>query len=134
MNLLLGGTSRSELVGTTPSSLIVIETDGSIEQADTLKSAYDGAPVTGLHIDCDPFDAALRLPAIVARQLGLNALAECCTACSLRQVCGGGLYPHRYRSGEGFRNPSVYCPDLFRLIVHIRERVVADLSARGDAG
>lgn len=130
IHLLLGGTSRSESVGLTPSSLVVVETDGSIEQADTLKSAYDGGPVTGLHVARNPFDAALRLPSIAARQVGLDALAEACTACSLRQVCGGGLYPHRYRLGSGFRNPSVYCPDLFRLIDHIRECVVAGLGAR----
>ena len=36
------------------------------------------------------------------------------------EICGGGLYPHRYRHGEGFRNPSVYCDDLMRLITHVR--------------
>jgi uncharacterized protein len=130
IHLLLGGASQSEAVGLTPTSLVVIETDGSIEQADTLKSAYDGAPATGLHVARDSFDAALRLPSIVARQLGLDALADDCTACPLRRVCGGGLYSHRYRVGSGFHNPSVYCPDLFRLIDHIRERVVIDLRAR----
>lgn len=130
IHLLLGGASQSEAVGLTPTSLVVVETDGSIEQADTLKSAYHGAPMMGLHVARDPFDAALRLPSIAARQLGLDALADDCTACSLQGVCGGGLYPHRYRLGSGFRNPSVYCPDLFRLIAHIRERVVTDLSAR----
>jgi len=127
--LLLGGQSKSESVGLTPTSLIVIEADGSIEQTDTLKSAYDGAPETGMHVARDSFDAALRLPSIAARQLGVDALADECIACSLRQVCGGGLYPHRYRSDSGFRNPSVYCPDLFRLISHIRDRVRADLCA-----
>lgn len=130
IHVLLGGESGSEAVGLTPTSLVVVETDGSIEQADTLKSAYEGAPVTGLHVARDPFDAALRLSPIAARQLGLDALADDCTACSLRRVCGGGLYPHRYRLGSGFRNPSVYCPDLFRLIDHIRDRIVVDLRAR----
>jgi uncharacterized protein len=44
------------------------------------------------------------------------------------EICGGGLYPHRYRDGEGFRHPSVYCPDLLRLITHVRNRVLADLT------
>lgn len=130
IHLLLGGASRSEAVGLTPTSLVVVETDESIEQTDTLKSAYDGGPSMGLHITRDPFDAALRLPSIAARQVGLDALADECTACLLRRVCGCGLYPNRYRLGSGFRNPSVYCPDLFRLIGHIRKRVVADLGAR----
>jgi len=45
----------------------------------------------------------------------------------VRDVCGGGYYPHRYRAGEGFLNPSVYCPDLLRLITSIREYVAAEL-------
>jgi uncharacterized protein len=44
------------------------------------------------------------------------------------EICGGGLYPHRYREGAGFRNPSVYCADLLRLITHVTERVTSDLA------
>jgi hypothetical protein len=50
MRLLLGGVSNSEMVGLAPARMVVIETDGSIEQEDTLKIAFDGAPATGLHI------------------------------------------------------------------------------------
>jgi uncharacterized protein len=127
LHLLLGGVSESEAVGLTPTSLIVIETDGSIEQSDALKSAYDDAPWTGLHVTRDSFDTALLLPQIAARQIGLDALAEECQACQVRAICGAGLYPHRYRSGSGFRNRSVYCQDLYALILHIRARVVGDL-------
>jgi uncharacterized protein len=38
-------------------------------------------------------------------------------------VCGGGNYAHRYRADVGFRNPSVYCADLYRLIRHVAERI-----------
>jgi uncharacterized protein len=44
-------------------------------------------------------------------------------------VCGAGLYPHRYRPGTGFANPSVYCRDLFRLIKHVQHAVSDDLAA-----
>lgn len=127
INLLLGGASRTEAVGLSPSSLIVVETDGSIEQTDALKAAYAGASATGLHITRDPFDAALYDPRIAARQLGAGALAEECQRCPINVVCGGGLYAHRYRPGTGFRNRSVYCPDLYALIMHIRERLNRDL-------
>ena len=71
MHLLLGGASGSEIVGLAPAQMVVIETDGSIEQEDTLKAAYAGAAATGLHVDRDPLDAALSLPEIVARQIGV---------------------------------------------------------------
>src|SRR5262245_18306714 len=38
----------------------------------------------------------------------------------VHRICGNGLYAHRYRAGIGFANPSVYSPDLQRLIGHIR--------------
>jgi uncharacterized protein len=129
MQLLLGGESNSEIVGLAAARMVVIETDGSIEQEDTLKIAFPGAPATGLHVARDPLDAALLLPQIIARQIGARALAPACRACPVHQVCGGGLYAHRYREGTGFLNPSVFCADLLALIRHIAEQLRADLTA-----
>lgn len=132
MHLLLGGSSRSEQVGLSPVAVAVIETDGAIEQVDSLKSAYAGACSTGLNVLTDPFDAALRHPGVVARQIGAEALSEACRECPIHQVCGGGHYAHRYRPGEGFRNPSVYCADMQVLIRHVRRRMAADLTRLAD--
>ena len=130
MDLLLGGISSGEMLGLLPSRTVFIETDGAIEMADNLKVAYHGAAATGLHVSSDTFDAALLLPTVVARQLGVRSLSPQCRACHIHQVCGGGLYAHRYRPGTGFYNPSVYCPDLIRLIDHIREVMQADIDGR----
>ncbi|WP_049562905.1 FxsB family cyclophane-forming radical SAM/SPASM peptide maturase [Nonomuraea sp. SBT364] len=127
IHMLLGGKSASESVGLTPTSLVVIETDGTIEQTDALKVVQHGAPATGLNIVDHPFDLALEHPGMVARQLGWEALSDTCKSCRFGRVCGAGLYPHRYRPGTGFRNPSVYCYDLYRLIGHIHSRLVKDL-------
>ncbi len=127
INLVLGGQSHSESVGLTATSLVVIETDGGIEQTDSLKAAFHGAPATGLNVNDHTLDMALEHPFVVARQLGLAALCDTCRACPIVNVCGGGLYSHRYRAGSGFLNPSVYCPDLRRLITHVQDRVRADV-------
>jgi len=132
LHLLLGGASRSESVGLSPVAVLVLETDGTMEQVDTLRSAYPGAVATGLNVATDSFDAALTHPGIVARQIGLRALSGTCLACRWQRVCGGGYYPHRYRRGSGFRNPSVYCPDLTRLIEHVYRRLRSDLLARAE--
>ncbi|WP_371639924.1 FxsB family cyclophane-forming radical SAM/SPASM peptide maturase [Streptomyces virginiae] len=121
--LLLGLPTTTETLGLTPAATAVIETDGSIEQADSLKSAYEGAAATGMTLDTHSFDQLLDHPGLAARQLGRDALAGWCRACELVDVCGGGHYPHRYRAGEGFRRPSVYCADLQRLIRHIAAAV-----------
>lgn len=117
--LLLGLPAATEALGLDPVNAVVVETDGAIEQVDSLKSAYDTAAATGLDVFRHTFDEALRHPGVVARQAGAGALAPVCRGCPLLTVCGGGHYAHRYRAGHGFTNPSVYCADLDRLIRHI---------------
>ncbi|MFD6226047.1 FxsB family cyclophane-forming radical SAM/SPASM peptide maturase [Streptomyces sp. NPDC060232] len=133
--LLLGLPATTETLGLAPAATAVIETDGSIEQADSLKSAYEGAAATGMALDTHSFDQLLEHPGFAARQLGRDALAAGCRACELVEVCGGGHYPHRYRAGEGFRQPSVYCADLQVLIRHIATAVqhAATTAGRGHA-
>jgi len=124
-----GGASTTEALGLTPSDLLVIETDGSIEQVDSLKVAYDGAPETGLDVAGHDLDEAARHPGITARQQGLAGLCATCRACPVVTTCGGGLYAHRYRSGTGFANPSVYCDDLKKLITHIRSGLTGPVTS-----
>jgi radical SAM/SPASM domain FxsB family protein len=130
--LLLGGTARSESVGLAPVDLVVVETDGTIEQADSLKVTYPGAPATGLDVFGHTFADAARHEAFRARQRGRADLAPVCAACPRATVCGGGLYAHRYRPGATptpFAAPSVYCPDLAVLVDHIAARLSQDVPA-----
>ncbi|MBF8187721.1 FxsB family radical SAM/SPASM domain protein [Nonomuraea sp. K274] len=129
MRQLMGSSSRAETIGLSPVRMVVIETDGGIEQSDILKSTYQGATATGgLHILRDPFDKALLHPAIAARQVGELALSPTCRRCAIVSTCGGGLYAHRYNAATGFSGPSVYCPDLYRLINHIGARCERDMA------
>ena len=120
-----GGVSATESLGLAPSDVAVIETDGTIEQADSIKVVYDGAPATGLDIFRHPLDRAAAHPAIRARQLGIAGLSATCRQCPVVTSCGGGLYAHRYRTGSGFANPSVYCADLEKIITHVRAEEAA---------
>ncbi len=128
MNMVLGGHSASENIGLSPVVMVVVETDGTLQQVDTLKTSFHGAPETGLNVFRHSFDAALHHPGVVARQIGVDALCEECQRCPVRDLCGGGAYAHRYREGAGYLNPSVYCSDLFRLVRHIETAVHEDLA------
>jgi uncharacterized protein len=119
MSTLRGGPSYTEALGLEPAPLAVIETDGSYEQVDSLKAAYDGAPETGMNVFDHSIDAVARHPGILARQQGIAALSAACQECPVVSSCGGGLYTHRYRAQNGFDNPSVYCADLLALISHV---------------
>ncbi|GAA1008304.1 radical SAM protein [Acrocarpospora pleiomorpha] len=128
MNVLLGGGSRIEGVGTSPAGMIVVETDGGIEQSDILSSTYPGAADLGLNVATDTFDDAIRHPGTVVRQLREDGVPTPCRPCRWSLVCGGGLYPHRYLTGQGFDRPSVYCHELDHLISHVRAAMLADLT------
>ena len=132
LSTLRGGSSYTEALGLDPVALAVVETDGSYEQVDSLKAAFDGAPETGMNVFEHPVDAVARHPGIVARQQGVTALSRACRECPVVSSCGGGLYTHRYRVQNGFDNPSVYCPDLLALISHVSRARPAE--ATGVAG
>jgi len=117
-----GRPSGSEAAGLDPVDLLVIETDGSWEQTDSLKTAYENAPATGFNIFSHSVDEAMANPGVASRQIGISALCSTCRACPLVRACGGGLYSHRYKSDNGFDNPSVYCEDLKVLIPRIISR------------
>ena len=128
--LVCGGVGRSDFVGVSPAAVAVVETDGALEQTDALKSAYEGAAATGLSVHADSFDEMLAHPGVVARQIGVEALAADCRGCDIWEVCGGGHFAHRYRPGAGFVNASVYCRDMQILIRHVIERLRRDVGAR----
>ena len=120
-----GGASATEWVGLDPVDFVVVETDGSFEQVDSLKTAYQGAARTGLDVFTHSIDEVAAHPAIAARQTGAAALCETCRSCPLVGRCGGGLLPHRFRSGTDFDNPSIYCADLQELITRMEARPVS---------
>ena len=128
MNMVLGGHSASENIGLSPVVMVVVETDGTLQQVDTLKTSFPGAPETGLSVFQHSFDMALRHPGVVARQIGTTALCEECRGCPVRDLSGGGAYAHRYRKATGYLNPSVYCADLYRLVRHIETAIHEDLT------
>jgi uncharacterized protein len=134
MHAMLGGASSAEAVGLSAPGSLVIETDGSFERSDTLKVTYQGAPVTGYDVVQHRVDDVLEHSHVQALMRGRAGLPLMCQDCPILAACGGGLYPHRYRSGSGFDNPSVYCHDLGRLINHVSARMSADLAVRTRRG
>jgi len=118
---LAGGQSSTEALGLAPVAMVVIETDGTYEQADSLKVTYAGAPETGLDVFRHSLDTVIEHPGVAARQRGLASLSATCRQCPVVTSCGGGMYAHRYREGSQFDNPSVYCGDLIKLIEHVKD-------------
>lgn len=127
MTLLLGGESMLDALGPHPLTDVMVESDGSWEPLDVLRTCGDGMTRTGLDARIHEVDAILSVPLY---QIGLRnqeLLPPVCRACRFREVCGGGYLPHRFSRAAGFANPSVHCADLYAVLSHIRERLVTDL-------
>lgn len=123
--LSLGAKTSVESLGLASPGIVVIESDGTIENVDTLKTAASGATWLGLNVFNHSFDQAASQPTIQERQAGAVALADECQRCPLLSICGGGYLPHRHSTDRGYRNPSVYCQDLEYLIRHIQDTLPA---------
>ncbi|BCJ52985.1 radical SAM protein [Actinoplanes sp. NBRC 14428] len=120
---LLGGHGTLETIGGDQAGIVVIETDGTYEETDSLKTTVDGAAATGLGVRTASLDD------VMARLDAPVRLSETCLSCPVLRVCGGGLRAHRYRDGS-FDNPSAYCDDLYAVIRHIEQRMTQDLGSR----
>ncbi|BCY08602.1 FxsB family cyclophane-forming radical SAM/SPASM peptide maturase [Actinoplanes sp. L3-i22] len=122
-----GRPARSEQIGLSPPGFAVIDTDGALQQVDTLKSVRPGAADTGLHVATHSMDEVAGHPDVRARGRGLAGLCATCRSCPLVRICGGGAYVHRFGPAGDFGNPSVYCHDMAALIRHAVRRLAADL-------
>lgn len=125
---LYGGHGTLESFGLEPVDLVTIATDGAYETVDCIKAAYPAAEYLGLNVFENSLDEVMSHPMISMRQIGLDALPETCHQCDLVPTCGGGYFAHRYSPENGFRNPSIYCADLKKLIHHIQKRIKDTLS------
>lgn len=130
ISLLFASGSDTEAVGLDSSDAITIETDGSLEVTDALKTTAPGLGALGLSVHQHSLDQAMRHPAVRAMRRTTELLAPECQRCPVVAVCGGGQYSHRYGLDGSFLHPSVYCADLMRLIGHISGRVREELLVR----
>ncbi|CAN5263064.1 FxsB family radical SAM/SPASM domain protein [soil metagenome] len=123
----LGIAGSLDALGRGLNSILVIETDGSIETVDVLRVCENGITRTRRNVASDTLDDALgdELPMIYYRSS--EQLCAICEACSAKEICAGGYLPHRFSRTNRFDNPSVYCDDLKVLIAAIQHWTVGQL-------
>ena len=122
MRLILGGRGIKEGAGTESYGIVVVDTDGTINKNDTLKSARGAA---------DQFEKSwsvtdgnlvdlLASEEFASYYASQRPCASQCLTCPDLAVCGGGMPAHRWSDANGFENPSVFCSDQKLLIARMR--------------
>lgn len=131
MNLLVGGYSQVDSIGGGLIDTIVVETDGSLEPLDVLRSCGDGFTYLNLNVLHNDIEELIATPLF---QIGLEPekhYSDVCRRCPLFRICGAGYLPHRFSQESGFANTNVHCTDLEKLILHIAERIAPDILKTG---
>lgn len=124
----LGCNVGFDMLGNHTSNYLIIETDGSIETVDGLKSCGDGFTKEGIHLETHELADAIQAPLIQLYHESHVKLPDMCQKCPISEICGGGFLAHRYKAENGFNNPSIYCRDLVRIIAHVQNTVIGGLS------
>jgi uncharacterized protein len=127
MRLLLGSPFGFDAFGANSRGVVIVETDGTYHALDVLKTAYEGATVTGMDVWRNALCELEALPLVTALSSKAVAAPDACLTCPVFSACGGGYLPHRYSSIDGFTRRSVYCEDLYMLLTHMRNRLEREL-------
>lgn len=123
----LGSMQSTDALGNHRSEVLVIETDGGLEAVDTLKVCGDGFTKNNLNILNNEFDEVFQDDLVELYENSHAMLPAKCLVCPIKDICGGGYIPHRYSSKNGFNNPSIYCNDWLKFILHVRNKVIGIL-------
>jgi Arylsulfatase regulator (Fe-S oxidoreductase) len=124
---ILGNDIMADYLGNKNNEVLVIETDGTIEAVDGLKSCGEGFTKTGANVSSFTINQALDTPLAKLYHYSHKHLCKKCKLCPLNETCGGGDLANRYSVTNGFDNPSIYCSDLEKLISHIQNRIIDNL-------
>lgn len=129
----LGHKAGVDSLGGHPISFGIIDTDGGLEPLDSLRACGDGFTDLGLNIKTHPISALYQRTLFQLGLAGQEGLSDICKVCPLHDICGAGYLPHRYSREQTFKNPSVYCRDLWKLINHILDAAVQRTKLRAHA-
>ncbi|WP_345988054.1 radical SAM protein [Chryseobacterium sp. Chry.R1] len=121
---ILGNDIMADYLGNKNNEVLVIETDGTMEAVDGLKSCGNGFTKTGANVSSSSINQALDTPLAKLYHYSHKHLCKKCRSCPINETCGGGDLANRYSSKSGFDNPSIYCSDLEKLISHIQNRII----------
>lgn len=127
IELLLGIDNGYEILGQRHVEILSIETDGTYE-VDSAVRAWGIKDISDKNVLVDDFTEILQTDLSQLFTHSHDSLCQQCQSCPIVNICGGGYILNRYSKQNGFQNPSVYCHDLIKIIVHIHESLMDTIS------
>ncbi len=121
----VGRRSGTEQFGSGISPAVIVETNGSIQPHDVLRINGHGNRYA-LSVTDHQLTDILSDPIYAEATKEDRNRCEQCSNCPMWDMCLGGFVAHRYSSLRGYRNPSVYCEAIFRLISHAYFKLLND--------
>jgi len=120
LSAIFGRPGESDALGNGTVSLLNIETDGTYHDLDVLKITEENYSSLGMSLETHPISSAETTKKINLHRklLSKEGLCSKCLSCKYVDVCGGGSVPHRFNI-NGYRNPTVYCKEMYSLIDHM---------------
>ena len=117
----------NQLVGKRTNGVIVLETNGSIEVVDSLRTCFEGITRNEINIHTNEIEDLFEDQIFQIYYKSHDNVCEQCLNCPVYDICGGGFLGHRYSFEKGFDNPTVYCKDMVRLITYIQNDILDSL-------
>lgn len=130
IGLILGINRKIDSLGPNSLEMAVVETDGSLEPLDVLRTCENGMAQVGLNVMNDSISDLYKTELFKECCDNQSLLPTVCKSCSAYKVCGGGYMPHRWGKGRRFENNSVHCNDIFSVLRHIAMRLNQNLKGR----
>lgn len=104
-------------------SSVALLTDGSLEATDDLRGASELAP-SQINIKTNRLQQVCEDPLWQEIYHSSLNLSEKCLSCEFKNTCAGGPMATRWSDKNRFNNPSVYCNDLFKIMTHMKNRLM----------
>lgn len=125
IDLIIGnGSNGNQSFGKISNSVIIIETDGGIEVADSLKSCYEGITKMNLNINSNKLEDVFDTKIFDIYYNCYEIQSNKCLNCPIIEFCGGGALVNRYSKENGFNNPTIYCNDIIKIYSFIRNKII----------
>ena len=113
--------------GKKKNEVLIIETNGGIEVADSLRACYEGITRNNLNVMRNEISDIFSHDIFNLYYNSHDLVCESCLNCSVYDICGGGFLGNRYSNTKGFNNRMIYCKDMLKLISFLQKDLIDNI-------